>query len=143
VRCLIYQDKYNLLHRQPETEHFPLFRKQGLGFIVFSPLAQGLLTNRYINGIPDDSRAAKPHGFLRKEDIKPELTEKIRQLNIFAEQRGQSLAQMSLAWLLAKKDVSSVIVGASSVKQLQDNILCTGNIVFSSEELIEIENIIG
>ena len=142
VRCLIYQDKYNLLHRQPETEHFSLFQRQGLGFIVFSPLAQGLLTNRYINGIPDDSRAAKPHGFLRKEEIKPELIEKVKQLNVLAEQRGQSLAQMSLAWLLAKQEVSSVIVGASSVKQLQNNILSTGNIVFSSEELIKIENMI-
>ncbi|MDR1119770.1 MAG: aldo/keto reductase [Dysgonamonadaceae bacterium] len=141
VRCLIYQDKYNLLHRQPEREHFSLFREQGLGFIAFSPLAQGLLTNRYINGIPDDSRAAKPHGFLQKEDIKPELTEKIKQLNRLAERRGQSLAQMSLAWLLAKKEISSVIVGASSVKQLQDNILSINNIAFSSEELNRIEQV--
>jgi L-glyceraldehyde 3-phosphate reductase len=141
VRCLIYQDKYNLLHRKPEAELMPLNTSLEKGFIVFSPLAQGVLTNRYLNGIPENSRAAKSHGFLKKEDITPEIIAKIRKLNELAEQRGQTLAEMSLAWLLNKKQVTSVIVGASSVKQLQDNIGSIRNIDFTVEELRQIDEI--
>ena len=139
VRCLIYQDRYNMLSRKPETGYFEMLDEQGLGFIAFSPLAQGLLTNRYLNGIPEDSRVAKSGVFLHREDITPELLEKIRKLNAIAENRGQTLAEMSLAWLLAKKGLTSVIIGASSVRQLEDKIKTTQNIEFSEEELNLIE----
>lgn len=142
VHCLIYQDRYNMLCRKPEQAHFSLFREQGLGFIAFSPLAQGLLTNRYINGIPADSRVMKSGVFLHKEDITPELIEKVKLLNAVAEQRGQTLAEMSLAWLLSREGLTSVIVGASSVKQLQDNILSIDKVSFSKEEMEEIDRIL-
>ena len=128
-----------MLSRKPETGYFEMLDEQGLGFIAFSPLAQGLLTNRYLNGIPEDSRVAKSGVFLHREDITPELLEKIRKLNAIAENRGQTLAEMSLAWLLAKKGLTSVIIGASSVRQLEDNIKTTQNIEFSEEELNLIE----
>jgi L-glyceraldehyde 3-phosphate reductase len=143
VRCLIYQDKYNLLYRNPEAELMPLNVSKGIGFIAFSPLAQGLLTNRYLNGIPTDSRAAKSHGFLQREDITPEIIAKLLKLNDIAESRGQTLAEMSLAWLLNKKELTSVVVGASSVKQLQDNINTTQNIDFSDDELTRIEDVLN
>jgi L-glyceraldehyde 3-phosphate reductase len=139
VHCLIYQDKYNLFHRQPEEAMIPLNERQGVGFIVFSPLAQGLLTGKYIDGIPEDSRAAKSHGFLKRDDITPSVMERIRRLNEIAGQRRQTLAEMSLAWLLNKKEVTSVIVGTSSVRQLQENIACTRNISFTPDELSRID----
>lgn len=142
VKCLIYQDRYSMLSRKPETGYFEMLEKEGLGFIAFSPLAQGLLTNRYLNGIPEDSRVAKSGVFLHREDITPELIAKIKKLNDIAAQREQTLAEMSLAWLLAKKGVTSVIIGASSVKQLEDNLKATDNIVFSPEELAAIEAIL-
>ncbi|KAA6337092.1 L-glyceraldehyde 3-phosphate reductase [termite gut metagenome] len=142
VRCLIYQDKYNLLHRKPEAELMPLNDTYGMGFIVFSPLAQGLLTNKYLHGIPENSRAAKSHGFLQRADITPEVIHKITRLNELALQRGQTLAEMSLAWLLNKQAVTSVIIGTSSVKQLQDNIAGTQFIDFTRDELIRIEDIL-
>jgi L-glyceraldehyde 3-phosphate reductase len=142
VRCLIYQDKYNLLYRNPENELMPLNASKGIGFIAFSPLAQGVLTNRYLHGIPEDSRAAKSHGFLQREEITQEVIDKIVKLNNLAGNRGQTLAEMSLAWLLNKKEVTSVIVGASSVQQLQDNINTTHKIDFSEEELRQIEEVL-
>lgn len=143
VRCLIYQDRYNMLCRKPEQAHFSLFKEQGLGFIAFSPLAQGVLTNRYLNGIPADSRAVKSGVFLHKEDITPELVEKVRRLDALAGSRGQSLAGMSLAWLLAHEGLTSVIVGASSVLQLEDNIRSIDHMEFSVEELAEIDAVLG
>ncbi|MDR2847801.1 MAG: aldo/keto reductase [Bacteroidales bacterium] len=122
VRCLIYQDKYNLLHRKPEEELMPLNKAYGVGFIAFSPLAQGLLTNKYLTGIPENSRAAKSHGFLKKEEITDQLISEIQKLNEIAVQRGQTLAEMSLTWLLNQTTVTSVIVGTSSINQLKDNI---------------------
>jgi L-glyceraldehyde 3-phosphate reductase len=142
VRCLIYQDKYNLLHRKPEAELIPLNQSYGIGFIVFSPLAQGLLTNRYLHGIPGDSRAAKSHGFLRKEEITLDVIHKIEQLNILAGNRNQTLAEMALAWLLNKQEVTSVIAGVSSLKQLEDNLSSLRNIDFTAGELIQIESIL-
>lgn len=142
VRCLIYQDRYNMLVRKPEAEHIDFIEEKKLGFIAFSPLAQGLLTNRYLNGIPEGSRASKG-GFLKREDVTPELVERLRRLNNLAERRGQSLAEMSLAWLLSKRTVTSVIIGASSVAQLRDNLAATDNMSFSEEELNEIDNILG
>ena len=108
----------------------------------FSPLAQGLLTDRYLKGIPSDSRAARPTGFLHPEDITPEKIDKIARLNTIAAQRGQSLAQMSLAWLLAKPEITSVITGASSVRQLDNNLQAIANTNFTPSELSTIDNII-
>lgn len=143
VRCLIYQDRYNLLSRKPEAEHFSFISDENLGFIAFSPLAQGLLTNRYLNGIPEDSRVAKSGVFLHKEDITPELIGKVNRLNGIAAGRGQTLAEMSLSWLLNKDIITSVIIGASSEKQLTENTRAVDNIVFSPDELQTIDNIIN
>lgn len=143
VKCLIYQDRYSMLSRKPETGYFEMLDKEGLGFIAFSPLAQGLLTNRYLNGIPADSRIAKSGVFLHREDVTPELVEKLKKLDAMASQRGQTLAEMSLSWLLNKKGLTSVIVGASSVGQLQDNLKAIDNIDFSESELSEIESILN
>ena len=134
VPCLLHQVKYNMLHREPETEGLlKQAKKEGSGFIAFSPLAQGLLTDRYLNGIPSDSRAAKDFS-LKKDSLTPELTERLRQLNKLAAERGQSLAQMALAWVLKDDLVTSVIVGASSVEQLGNNLQATRNTSFSDEE---------
>lgn len=142
VRCLIYQDRYNMLSRKPEAEHIDFIQKKGLGFIAFSPLAQGLLTDRYLNGIPADSRVVKSGVFLHREDITPELIGKVERLNALAAGRGQTLAEMALAWLLNKEALTSVIVGASSVKQLLDNIKAVDNMSFAPEELRKIDYIL-
>ena len=134
VPCLLHQVKYNMLHREPETEGLlKQAKKEGSGFIAFSPLAQGLLTDRYLNGIPSDSRAAKDFS-LKKDSLTPELTERLRQLNTLAAERGQSLAQMALAWVLKDDLVTSVIVGTSSVEQLGNNLQAIRNTSFSDEE---------
>ena len=134
VPCLLHQVKYNMLHREPENEGLlKQAKKEGSGFIAFSPLAQGLLTDRYLNGIPSDSRAAKDFS-LKKDSLTPELTERLRQLNTLAAERGQSLAQMALAWVLKDDLVTSVIVGASSMEQLRNNLQAIRNTSFSDEE---------
>lgn len=143
VRCLIYQDRYNMLSRKPEAGHIAFLREKGLGFIAFSPLAQGLLTDRYLNGIPEDSRVVKSGVFLHREDITPELLGKTTQLNELASGRGQTLAEMSLSWLLSKDILTSVIIGASSVKQLLDNIKAVDNIDFTADELRQIDRILN
>lgn len=143
VHCLIYQDRYNMICRKPEASHIELFKDKGLGFIAFSPLAQGLLTNRYLNGIPEDSRVNKAGGFLHKEDITEEWVEKARALNKIAASRGQSLAEMSLSWVLAKEYVTSVIAGVSSIKQLEDNLAAINAPAFTPEELQAIDSILG
>ncbi|MBD5358227.1 MAG: L-glyceraldehyde 3-phosphate reductase [Bacteroides sp.] len=143
VHCLIYQDRYNMICRKPEAEHFNFLRDKGVGFIAFSPLAQGLLTNRYINGIPADSRVYKEGAFLHKEDITEEWVEKARRLNEVAASRGQSLAEMSLAWVLAKEYVTSVIAGVSSIRQLDDNVAAADSKPFTHDELNEIDSILG
>jgi L-glyceraldehyde 3-phosphate reductase len=114
-----------------------------VGCIAFSPLAQGLLTDRYLNGIPDDSRAAKPHGFLKREQVTPEKLDKVRRLNEVAQRRGQSLAQMAIKWLLKDPRVTTVLIGASSVGQLDQNLDALKNRSFSAEELAEIERILA
>lgn len=139
VRCLIYQDKYNIFNREPAAEHFDLCADAGMGFISFSPLAQGLLTNRYLNGIPADSRAARPSGYLRREEVTTHIVGRVARLNRIASKRGQSLAQMSLSWLLSQHQVTSVIVGASSVAQLDDNLECLRNTTFDAGELDAID----
>ena len=133
--CLINQDKYNIFTRQIEQNVLPLAEENGVGFIAFSPLAQGLLSDKYINGIPENSRAAHSYGFLQKSQITPEVITKITELTEIANRRGQTLAQMALAWCLRTPEVNSVIVGASSVKQLQDNIDAIQNTAFSNDEL--------
>lgn len=143
VHCLIYQDRYNMLCRKPEANHIELLDNQGLGFIAFSPLAQGLLTNRYINGIPEDSRVYKEGAFLHKEDITAEWVEKAKKLNEIAAKRDQSLAQMSLSWVLAKRYVTSVIAGVSSIRQLDDNLEALHAPMFTVEELNQIDEILG
>ena len=142
VPCLVYQDKYNMLYRRPEEKHFELNEKYGAGFVAFSPLAQGLLTDKYLNGIPENSRAAKKDGFLKKEEVTTEVIEKAKKLNHIAKERGQTLAEMALAWVLNHKEVTSVIVGVSSVSQLETNLRVLKNRTFTEEELHEIEKII-
>ena len=141
VHCLLYQGRYNLFNREPEEGILQQAKGNGTGFIAFSPLAQGLLTNRYLNGIPEDSRMAKG-AFLKKEALTDETLQKIKALNEVAASRGQTLAEMSLAWLLKDDLVTSVIIGASSVTQLADNLKATENTDFSAEELEKIKKII-
>jgi len=133
--CLINQDRYSIFTRNIEQSVLPLTEENGIGFIAFSPLAQGMLSDKYLNGIPENSRAAHSYGFLQKSQLTPEKIEKISRLNDIAAQRGQSLAQMALAWCLHKPQVSSVIVGTSSVKQLKDNIDALKNVSFTDDEL--------
>jgi len=141
--CLIHQPKYSMLVRDPEEELLDTLEKTGIGCIAFSPLAQGLLTDRYLQGIPDGSRAALSHGFLQKHSITQELMQKIRSLHNLASGRKQSLAQMALAWLLKDERVTSVLIGASSVKQLADNLGALKNIKFDTEELKKINEILN
>lgn len=135
VPCLLYQGRYNIINKEPEVQGILSDTKEnGSGFIAFSPLAQGMLTNRYLNGIPEDSRVAKG-GFLKKESLTDDVMEKISLLNEMALRRGQTLAEMALAWLLKDDMVTSVIVGASSVEQLADNLKAIDNTNFDEEEL--------
>ena len=142
VPCLLYQGRYSMLVREPESQGIlNAVKENGSGFVAFSPLAQGLLTNRYLNGIPDDSRIARG-GFLKKEAPTPEVLSKIQALNERAAMRGQSLAEMALAWLLKNETVTSVIVGASSVEQLGDSLKTLNHLSFEEEELHAIEKIL-
>lgn len=142
VPCLLYQGRYSMLVREPESQGIlNAVKENGSGFVAFSPLAQGLLTNRYLNGIPDDSRIARG-GFLKKEALTPEVLGKIQALNERAAMRGQSLAEMALAWLLKNETVTSVIVGASSVEQLGDSLKTLNHLSFEEEELHAIEKIL-
>lgn len=142
VPCLIYQDRYNMYIRDIEKKMLGFVKEQGSGFIAFSPLAQGLLTNKYLNGIPLDSRAAKISGFLKQDQVTTEVIEKSKQLNLLAQNRNQTLAEMALAWVLDNPHVTSVILGTSSVEQLKDNIATLGNTKFSAEELQLIDHIL-
>ena len=142
VPCLLYQGRYSMLVREPESQGIlNAVKENGSGFVAFSPLAQGLLTNRYLNGIPADSRIARG-GFLKKEALTPEVLGKIQALNERAAIRGQSLAEMALAWLLKNETVTSVIVGASSVEQLGDSLKTLNPLSFEEEELRAIEKIL-
>ena len=144
VRLLIHQPPYSMLRRDFETAGlFDTLDELGVGSICFSPLAQGLLTNKYLSGIPADSRAAKEHGFLKKEVITTELVEKLKKLNDLAKQRGQSLAQMATAWVLRQKSVTSALVGTSRVEQVLDNLKTLEKLDFTNEELIEIEAVLS
>lgn len=139
--CLIHQPKYSMFERWVEDGLLNVVEQYGVGCISFSPLAQGLLTDKYLNGIPEGSRATKGV-FLKPEQISQEKLVKINALNNLAKQRGQTLAQMALAWLLKDNRVTSVLIGASKSEQLLDSIQCLSNIVFSDEELQQIETIL-
>jgi L-glyceraldehyde 3-phosphate reductase len=143
VKCLIHQPRYSMLDRWTENDHlYETLDEVGMGSIVFSPLEQGLLTNRYLEGIPKDSRAAKPHGFLKSEHVSPVVLEKIRKLNAVASRRGQTLAQLALVWVLRLPQVTSILVGVSKVSQLEDNLDILQNLKLSLSEIQEIEVIL-
>ncbi len=137
---LIHQPSYSLLNRWIEPEVLEACDREGLGIIAFSPLGQGMLTDRYLNGIPADSRAAKDH-FLKQDFINEENMARIRGLNEVAKRRGQALAQMAIAWVLRDPRVTSALIGASSVRQLEMNVAALGNLDFSDEELAEIDGL--
>ncbi len=141
--CLIHQPKYSMFVRWVEDGLLDVLEEQGVGCIPFSPLAQGLLTNKYLGGIPTDSRAAKPHGFLKENEVSRERIGQIQKLNQIAGDRGQTLAQMALAWVLKDPRITSVLIGASRPEQITDCLGSTRNIEFSAEELAAIEDILG
>lgn len=140
--CLIHQPRYNMFDRWVEEGLLDVLEKHGVGCIPFSPLAQGLLTNRYLNGIPDGSRVAGQSIFLKKEHLDPDVMVKVKALNQHAEQRGQTLAQMALAWILSRKQVTSVLIGASSVDQLLANAATLHKLSFTRDELAYLDNIL-
>jgi L-glyceraldehyde 3-phosphate reductase len=143
VNCLIHQPKYSMFNRWVENGLLEVLEETGMGCIPFSPLEQGLLTDKYLKGIPVDSRAYKPTGFLKVEDVTEQKVSKARRLNEIAAKRNQSLAQMAIAWLLKDPRVTSVLVGVSSEGQLDDNLKTLNNLNFSEEELKNIEFILN
>jgi len=142
VHCLIHQPRYNMFDRWIEDGLQEVLETEGVGSIAFSPLSQGLLTGRYLNGIPDDSRAAKENTFLKREQVSEAVLLKVRSLNDLAQLRGQTLAQMAVAWILRGGKVTSVLIGASKVSQLEENVEALKYLEFSSDELAAIENIL-
>lgn len=138
--CIIHQVKYNMFDREIEKDLLASLKDLGLGCIVFSPLAQGLLTNKYLNDIPPDSRAAKTTGFLRQDEITDIRRKQINKLNNIAQLRGQSLAQLALAWVLRHDTVTSALIGASSTEQIDDNLSVLGNLELTTEELKQIDD---
>jgi len=140
--CLIHQPKYNMFDRWIERDLLSALEQEGMGCIVFSPLAQGLLTDRYITGIPKGSRAARPETFFNRDEITPEMISKVKKLQEIALKRGQKLAQMAIAWILRLPGVTSVLVGSSTVKQIEENIATLNNVKLSDDELREIDLIL-
>jgi L-glyceraldehyde 3-phosphate reductase len=141
--CLIHQPKYSMLDRTIESGLLDVLGKEGVGGIAFCPLAQGLLTDRYLQGIPIGSRAAKPHGFLKKNDIDERRLAQIRALNEVAAERGQSLAQMALAWVLRDSRMSSALIGASRVEQIEQNVAALAHLGFATHEISRIDAILN
>ena len=135
--CLIHQPRYSLLDRWVEDGLLDVLGEEGIGGIAFCPLAQGLLTDRYLQGVPADSRAGKPHGFLKKNDIDAHRLAQIHALSAIAKERGQTLAQMSLAWVLRDERMTSALIGASRVEQIEQNVAALANLAFSAEELAQ------
>ena len=140
--CLIHQPRYSMFDRWVEGGLLKTLGTEGIGAIAFSPLEQGILTNKYLKGIPSDSRAIKDARYLKSDQITPEIIDKVRQLNSIAKNRGQSLAQMAIVWLLRNPEITTVLVGVSRTSQLLDNIRALDNLEFSSGELVQIENIL-
>ncbi len=143
VPCLVHQDRYSMFSRNIENEILSIAGENGVGFVGFSPLAQGMLTNKYLHGIPEGSRAARAEGFLKIDQVTPEVVDKVKKLNELAAQRGQTLAEMALAWALRDQRVTSLIIGASSVAQLDDNLKALNNLQFTIEELKIVDSILG
>jgi len=139
--CLIHQPSYSILNRWVEPRLLTEVDRQGMGCIVFSPLAQGLLTGKYLQDIPSDSRAAKPHGFLKASQIDAAMLTRIRGLDALARARGQTLAQMAIAWVLRQPAVTSALIGASRVSQIEECVGAVDNLSFSSDELAAIDAI--
>jgi L-glyceraldehyde 3-phosphate reductase len=141
--CLLHQPKYHMYDRWVERGLLDVLLREGIGCIPFCPLAQGLLTGRYLNGIPADARAARDPRFLKPEHITEEKVGQLRQLNAFAQARGQSLAQMALAWVLRQPAVTTALIGASKVSQIEDNLGALKNLNFTDTELVQIDKILG
>jgi len=142
ARCLINQARYSMFDRRPEDGLLDALGELGMGCIVFSPLEQGMLTDRYLTGIPEDSRAAKSWGYLKPEQLTDKRLEVVKSLNGIAAGRGQTLAQMAIAWTLRDGRVTSALIGASSARQLRDNTAALENCAFSDVELAEIEKVL-
>ena len=147
--CLIHQPKYSMFVRWVEEENvsvgkslLDVLEEHGVGCIPFSPLAQGLLSDRYLSGIPEGSRAAKSWGFLKANEITEEVIKKVQELNEIAKKRNQSLTQLALSWILKDKRITSVLIGVSSLEQLENNLGCLDNLAFEADELKRIENIL-
>jgi L-glyceraldehyde 3-phosphate reductase len=141
--CVIHQPRYNMFDRWIENGLLTALREEGIGCIVFSPLDQGLLTDRYLTGIAPDSRAGKAHGALRPAQITDEKLDQVRRLNAVAQHRGQSLAQLALAWVLRHPELTSALVGASRVEQIEDAVAVLNNLELSPTELQAIEDILS
>lgn len=141
--CLIHQPQYSMFEREIESGLLDVLGTEGIGCIAFCPLAQGLLTDRYLKGIPADSRASKPYGFLKREDVSEHRLGQVRALDDLARSRGQSVAQLALAWVLRDSCVTSALVGASRVEQVEQNVAALANLHFSAEELARIEAVLG
>ena len=141
--CLIHQPRYSLLERTPEKGLLDVLGNEGVGAIAFCPLAQGLLTDRYLEGIPQGSRASKPYSYLKKEQVSTPVIQQVRAWNEIAAERGQSLAQMSLAWVLRDARVTSALIGASKVEQIEQNVAALANLQFSVVELGRIDAILA
>ena len=140
--CLIHQIKYNMFNRWVEDGLLDIVSQEGIGCIAFSPLAQGLLTNNYLNGIPDDSRANKNHGFLKPEHIKQESLKKVEKLDAIAKNRGQKLAQMAISWVLRHPEMTSALIGASKIYQIEEAVDAIDKTTFKNDELSQIEEIL-
>ena len=140
--CLIHQPVYHMFNRWIEGELLQVLQEEGMGCIVFSPLAQGLLSGRYLEGIPQDSRAGKPHGFLRPQHVTEEKLNKVRSLQSVARRRNQTLAQLALSWVLRRPGVTSALIGASSVAQIEENVAASYASPLSDDDLREIDTIL-
>ncbi len=143
IKPVIHQPNYSMLSRWIEPDLLPVTKQIGMGVIAFCPLQQGLLTNKYLNGVPDDSRVASKAGFLNRDSITPENMTKVQRLNELAQQRGQSLAQMSLSWVLRDEGVTSALIGASRPEQIVENVAAAQNTAFGEDELKKIDEIVS
>jgi len=142
VPCLLHQPKYSMFNRWVEKGLLHVLKKEGIGCIAFSPLAQGLLTDKYLKGIPADSRAAKPHGFLKVEEVTADKISKVQRLHSIAQKRGQTMAQMALAWVLRHPEMTSVLIGASRIAQIDDAVGALQNTTFSLQEIKAINTVL-
>ena len=141
--CLSYKPSFNMFNRWIEDGLLETLKDEKIGCIVFSPLAQGLLSGKYLNGIPEESRAAKPHGFLKEQHVTEDKINKIKKLGALAEERGQSIAQLAIAWVLRDKTVTSALFGASNTEQIKEIVAVQNNLMFSESELCAIEKILA